>query len=53
MEVALHLLIDEEMKLELGRRAETCKMSLSNYVRNVFAHHIETQAGFTVTVSPT
>lgn len=52
MEVALHVLLDEEVKQELGRRAETCKMSLSDYVRNVFNHHIEKQAGFTVTVSP-
>ena len=53
MELPVHVLVDETVKAELGRRSESCKMSLSDYVRNIFDYHIANQTGFTVEVKPT
>lgn len=38
--VPIHVMVEEIMKQELGRRAVSCNMGLSDYVINIFNDHI-------------
>ena len=40
-DVSIHVMVEETMKQELGRRSAMSNITLSDYVRNIFNDHIE------------